>query len=150
LESTSKVSKGISKLRHAPFKLATKLVHAIDGDSDTNGDDDDDDDADDNSDNFGAHGEESGEETDTEPDDKRGETKQTDIGKTTSKAVRYTAKEPIVSTKKLKDGDVERDASSTTTLDEKEAKPLKERYKHWSRYLIWSSMITFPVLFIGM
>ena len=151
LASTSKVSKGISRLRHDPFKLATKLVHALDGDSDTNGGDDDDDDADDNFDNFGSDSEGSGQETDSEADDKRGDTKQTDTGKTAiNKAVRYTAREPIVSEKKLIDGDVEKDASLTTTLDEKEARPLKERYKHWSRYFIWGSMIIFPILFIGM
>jgi hypothetical protein len=64
--------------------------------------------------------------------------------------VRYAAKDPIISGKKLKDGDVERDASLTTTLDGQEAKPLREGYKHWSRYFIWGIMITFPILFIGM
>jgi hypothetical protein len=147
LASTSKVSKGTSRLQHGPFKLATKLLHALDGDSD-----DGDDDVDDHSNNYGSDSEESVQETDSDADDKRGDTKQIDTGKTaTNKAVRYGAPEdPIISGKKLKDGDVERDASLKATLDEEEAKPLKERYRHWSRYFIWGIMIIFPTLFIGM
>jgi len=157
LASTSKVSKGISRLEHTPFKLATKLIHALDGDSDTDcGDDDDDDDededddgADDHSDDSRSDGKESDQETDSDSDDKRGDTNKTDAGKTaTNKAMRYAAKDPIISVKKLKE--VKSDPSLTTTLDEEEAKPLKQRYKHWSRYLIWGTMIIFPVLFIGM
>jgi hypothetical protein len=145
LAGTSKVSKGISRLQHGPFKLATKLLHELDGDSDTNC-------GDDHSNSSGSDSEESGQETDSEADDKRGDTKPIDTGKTaTNKAVRYRAPEdPIISEKKLKNGDVERDASLTTTLDEEEAKPLKEGYKHWSRYFIWGIMIIFPTLFIGM
>jgi len=145
LASTSKVSNGISRLQHGPFKLATKLLHALDGDSD-------DDDVDDHSNNYGSDSEESDQESDSDADDKSGDTKQIDTGKTaTNKAVRYGAPEdPIISGKKLKDGDVERDASLTTTLDEEEAKPLKEGYRHWSRYFIWGIMIIFPTLFIGM
>lgn len=128
-----------------PLSSPPNFFHALNGDSD-----DDDDDVDDHSNNSGYDSEESGQKTDSDADDKRGDTKQIDTGKTaTNKAVRYGAPEdPIISGKKL--GDVERDASLTTTLDEEEAEPLKEGYKHWSRYFIWGIMIIFPTLFIGM
>jgi hypothetical protein len=61
----------------------------------------------------------------------------------------YEEKDTITNEKEILDNDLESGASLEPIPSEMGAKSLKKRYKDWSQYIVWSIMISFPILFIG-